>query len=83
MHRNHPADRLSVTYLCEEGVVHFAVTNMPGAVPRSASQALSAAMIPYLHELTSANWRENPLLADAVNVSGGELVYPALRKQYA
>ncbi len=77
-----PTDYRSPTYV-EEGVVHFAVTNMPGAVPRSASQALSAAMIPYLHELTSGNWRENPLLADAVNVSGGELVYPALRKQYA
>ncbi|MBI5451749.1 MAG: alanine dehydrogenase, partial [Gammaproteobacteria bacterium] len=34
------------TYV-ESAVTHFAVTNMPGAVPRSASQALSAALIPY------------------------------------
>ncbi len=77
-----PTDYLSPTYV-EEGVIHFAVTNMPGAVPHSASQALSAAMIPYLHELTSGNWQENPQLAAAVNVSDGQLVYPALREQYA
>lgn len=67
----------------DQGVVHFCVTNMPGAVPRSASQALSAAIIPYLRQLVSENWRENPMLAKAVNVSQGDLVYPALRKQYA
>jgi alanine dehydrogenase len=67
----------------EEGVIHFAVTNMPGAVPRSASQALSAALIPYLRELTDPQWRENPQLAAAVNLAQGELVFPALREQYA
>jgi alanine dehydrogenase len=77
-----PTDYREPTYR-EEGVIHFGVTNMPGAVPRSASQALSAAMIPYLWELMAENWRENPLLAAAVNLSGGELVYPALRNQYA
>jgi alanine dehydrogenase len=70
------------TYL-EEGVIHFGVTNMPGAVPRSASQALSAALIPYLHRLLAKDWRQDPQLADAVNVSRGELVYPALREQYS
>ena len=67
----------------EEGVIHFGVTNMPGAVPRSASQALSAALIPYLHRLLEKDWRQDPRLAEAVNVSGGELVYPALREQYS
>ncbi|MGD8588518.1 MAG: alanine dehydrogenase [Chromatiales bacterium] len=66
----------------EEEVVHFAVTNMPGAVPRSASQALSAALIPYVHQLTSPQWRDNPLLSAAVNLTNGVLVYPALREQY-
>ncbi len=64
------------------GVTHFAVTNMPGAVPRSASQALSAAMIPYLKPLTSPGWRDDPRLSGAVNLAEGELVYPALREQY-
>jgi len=76
-----PTDYRAPTYL-EEGVIHFAVTNMPGAVPRSASQALSAAIIPYLHRLVGPGWREDTVLAAAVNLSAGELVYPALRKQY-
>jgi len=63
-------------------VTHFAVTNMPGAVPRSASQALSAALIPYLGRLTRSDWRDDPILQAAVNLSAGELVYPALREQY-
>ena len=65
------------TYV-EEGVQHFCVTNMPGAVPRSASEALSAAMLPYLMGLLDTGWRNDPRLAGAVNVAGGELVHPAL-----
>jgi alanine dehydrogenase len=76
-----PTDYTAPTYR-EEGVIHFAVTNMPGAVPRSASQALSAALIPYLHQLITSRWRENPVLEKAVNLSQGQLVYPALREQY-
>ncbi|MES9946050.1 MAG: alanine dehydrogenase [Candidatus Thiodiazotropha sp.] len=64
-----------------DGVTHFCVTNMPGAVPRSASQALSAAMIPYLKRLLEG-WQDDPCLKAAVNLSKGELLYPALREQY-
>jgi len=63
----------------EEGVQHFCVTNMPGAVPRSATQALSAAMLPYLLALLDPGWRDDPRLVQAVNVSGGEVVHPALK----
>ena len=66
------------TYV-EEGVQHFCVTNMPGAVPRSATQALSAAMLPYLEALLREDWRSDPRLSAAVNVSGGEVVLAALR----
>jgi alanine dehydrogenase len=64
------------------GVTHFNVTNMPGAVPRSASQSLSAALIPYLKRLTSPDWRSDAILTTAINLSEGEIVYPALREQY-
>ena len=64
------------------GVTHFAVTNMPGAVPRSASQALSAAILPYLKPLTGGDWRADARLTHAVNLEAGELVFPALREQY-
>jgi alanine dehydrogenase len=41
-----PTDYDHPVYL-EEGVVHFGVTNMPGAVPRTSSQALSSALLPF------------------------------------
>lgn len=61
------------------GVTHFAVTNMPGAVPRSASQAISAALIPYVLRLAQPGWEQSPALAKGINVRGGEVVYPALQ----
>jgi alanine dehydrogenase len=66
------------TYV-EEGVVHFGVTNMPGAVPRSASYALSAVLGPYVLALARPDWRRSqPALAGAVNVAGGQAIHPAL-----
>ncbi|MGB5467312.1 MAG: alanine dehydrogenase, partial [Sedimenticolaceae bacterium] len=61
-----------------EGVQHFCVTNMPGAVPRSATQALSAAMLPYLTGLLDPNWRDDARLQQAINVADGQVVHPAL-----
>jgi alanine dehydrogenase len=62
-----------------EGVTHFGVTNMPGAVPRTASQALSAALIPYVSRLASGNWQGDPALQAGVNLAAGQLVHPALK----
>lgn len=66
-----------------EGVQHFAVTNMPGAVPRTASQALSAALSPYVLQLAQPGWEANPPLRAGINVQGGKVVYPALQKYIA
>ena len=66
------------TYV-DEGVQHFCVTNMPGAVPRSATQALTAAMLPYLLTLLDPDWRADVRLAGAINVEKGAIVHPALR----
>lgn len=63
----------------QDGVVHFGVTNMPGAVPRTSSQALSSALIPYAIKLAAGGWEGEPALAAGVNVRGGEIVYPALK----
>jgi len=61
-----------------DGVTHFAVTNMPGAVPRTSSQALSAAILPYVQKMARADWASHEPLARGVNVRGGSLVHPAL-----
>ncbi|WP_043108160.1 alanine dehydrogenase [endosymbiont of unidentified scaly snail isolate Monju] len=63
----------------EEGVLHFCVTNMPGAVPRSASQALAGALLPWLQRLLQPDWVDDPVLAGAINVAEGEIVLSVLR----
>jgi len=61
------------------GVTHFCVTNMPGGVPRTASKALCASVMPYLLRLSSPDWRDDAALARGVNVDRGEVVHPALK----
>ena len=63
-----------------EGVTHFTVTNMPGAVPRTSSQALSAAITPYALRLAAGGWRDFEPLRKGINVEGGKVVHPALIK---
>ncbi|HIE54944.1 MAG TPA: alanine dehydrogenase, partial [Chromatiaceae bacterium] len=58
--------------------LHFGVTNMPGAVPRTASTALSASLMPWVLRLARADWREEKVLREAVNVEQGRVVHPAL-----
>lgn len=61
-------------------IVHFGVTNMPGAVPRSASGALCASLYPWVARMARPAWRDDPVLAAAINVSGGDVVHPALKQ---
>ncbi len=75
----HPTTYAEPTYVWE-GVVHFGVTNMPGAVPRTSSQALSAALVPYILRLTKTGWEQEAGLAAGINVRAGEIIHPALKK---
>jgi alanine dehydrogenase len=61
-----------------EGVTHFCVTNMPGSVPRTSSQALSAAIAPYAGRLADGDWRDDPGLVKGINVEAGKVTHPAL-----
>jgi alanine dehydrogenase len=61
-----------------EGVTHFTVTNMPGAVPRTSSQALSAAIAPYAGRLADGDWQDDSDLRKGINVMAGKVVHPAL-----
>ncbi len=61
-----------------EGITHFCVTNMPGAVPRTASQALSAAIAPYASRLADGDWRGDAGLVRGINVEAGKVTHPAL-----
>jgi alanine dehydrogenase len=66
------------TYV-EEGVIHFAVTNMPGAVPQTSSQAICAAILPWVNKLASGQWRDSQPLMRGINIEGGRIVHPALQ----
>ena len=75
----HPTTYANPTYV-EEGVVHFTVTNMPGAVPKTATQALSAALIPHVLEIAQPDWRSCNSLIRGINVDAGNIVHPALKE---
>ncbi|HEY8347817.1 MAG TPA: alanine dehydrogenase [Symbiobacteriaceae bacterium] len=68
------------------GVLHYAVPNMPGAVPRTSTFALTGATLPYVLEIANKGWRravkENPALAKGVNVVGGHITYQAVAEAH-
>jgi len=73
-----PTDYRHPTFTCHD-VLHFGVTNMPGAVPKSASQALSAAIYPWVAKLAEKAWREDMQLVGAINVAAGEICHEGLK----
>ena len=74
-----PTTYADPTYTVDD-VVHFAVTNMPGAVPRTASQALSAAIMPYVLRLAQPDWQQHAGLRNGLNVQSGKVCHPALMR---
>ena len=73
----HPTTYADPTYVVDE-VTHFAVTNMPGAVPRTSSQALSAAILPYVQQLARPDWEAHAPLQRGINVRAGQVMHAAL-----
>jgi alanine dehydrogenase len=69
----------------EEGVVHYGVPNMPGAVPWTATQALNNSTLPYVRAIAErgiAALDADPALALGLNVAEGRLVHPAVRQVF-
>jgi alanine dehydrogenase len=68
-------------------VVHYAVGNMPGAVPRTSTFALTNVTTPYLIDLatlgTDGATAARPELASGINTRNGEIVHPAVRAALA
>jgi alanine dehydrogenase len=65
-----------------EGVIHYCVTNMPGAVPRTSTFALTNATLPYVKALAVHGWRraleEDPGLKAGLNVHAGYVTHEAV-----
>ena len=69
-----------------DGVIHYCVANMPGAVPITSTKALTNATLPYVeaiagHGLAEAVARD-PALAHGVNVLGGRITYAAVAEAH-
>ncbi|MCW5828044.1 MAG: alanine dehydrogenase [Deltaproteobacteria bacterium] len=70
-----------------KGVVHYAVPNMPGAVPRTSTQAFSSALEPHLLRLFSSDdprlvIYQDPVWRSGINVAGHEIIHHGVQRAY-
>ncbi|AKG23043.1 alanine dehydrogenase [Calothrix sp. 336/3] len=80
----HVTSHTSPVYI-EEGVVHYGVPNMPGAVPWTATQALNNSTLPYVLQLANLGVQAlevNPALAKGLNVNNHRLIHPAVQEVF-
>ena len=68
----------------EDGVLHYCVTNMPGAVPLSATSALNTATLPFIKDLANKGIKqalnENKHLMNGLNIQNGKIIHPAIKE---
>ncbi|MGM3304455.1 alanine dehydrogenase [Anabaena sp. WFMT] len=80
----HPTSHTSPVYI-DEGVVHYGVPNMPGAVPWTSTQALNNSTLPYAVQLANLGIKAldiNPALAKGLNVQNNLLIHPAVQEVF-
>ena len=67
-------------------VVHYGVANMPGAVPRTSTQALTNATLPYVVALAAQGWRracvEDRALRSGVSIVEGAVTHPGVAESF-
>jgi alanine dehydrogenase len=80
-----PTTHSHPTYIVDD-VVHYCVTNMPGAVGRTSTYALTNVTLPYVLQLAKKGFdravRENPGLAQGVNIRQGRVTNPAVAETF-
>jgi alanine dehydrogenase len=80
-----PTTHANPTYV-EEGVIHYCVTNMPGAVARTSTFALNNATLPFALALADKGWRkalaDDAHLRAGLNVAGGRITHPAVAQVF-
>ena len=72
------------TYIVD-GIVHYCVANMPGAVSRTSTYALNNVTLPHALRIADLGWRDamraDPHLAQGLNVHAGRVTYPAVASE--
>ncbi len=80
-----PTTHEQPTYLVD-GILHYAVANMPGGVPRTSTLALTNATFPYAKRLAKLGWkqacRQDPALELGLNVVEGKVAYPGVAEAF-
>jgi alanine dehydrogenase len=80
-----PTTHAKPTYIVDD-IVHYCVTNMPGAVGRTSTYALTNVTLPYALQLANRGAdraiRENPALREGVNIKGGKVMNAAVAETF-
>ncbi|MDZ4308562.1 alanine dehydrogenase [Allopontixanthobacter sp.] len=81
---SHATTHADPTYVVDE-IVHYCVANMPGAVARTSTYALNNVTLPHALKIAQLGWKEamrqNPHLAEGLNVHAGQVTYAAVAKE--
>ncbi len=81
---SHPTTHSDPTFVVD-GVVHYCVANMPGAVARTSTYALNNVTLPHTLKIADLGWRAalaaNPHLAAGLNVHAGQVTYEAVARE--
>jgi alanine dehydrogenase len=80
-----PTTHENPTYVVD-GIIHYGVANMPGAVPRTSTLALTNATLPYTLQLANKGWktalRDNGALLKGLNMTGGAVTYGGVAEAF-
>lgn len=82
---SHPTTHAEPTYEVD-GIVHYCVANIPGAVPCTSTLALTNATMPYALKLADLGWEKacesDPGLKNGLNIVNGKVVFPAVAEAF-
>jgi len=82
---SHPTTHREPIYEVD-GIVHYCVANMPGAVPLTSTMALTNATLPYAGQIAAKGWKEaarsNPGIRAGINIVGGQVTYCGVAEAY-
>ncbi|MDE6715369.1 MAG: alanine dehydrogenase, partial [Muribaculaceae bacterium] len=82
---SHPTTHTDPVYEVD-GVVHYAVANIPGAVAQTSTLALSNATLPYAIQLANKGWRkackDDEALRQGLNIVEGKVVFPGVAEAW-
>jgi len=82
---SHPTTHAAPIYEVD-GIIHYCVANIPGAVPQTSTLALTNATLPYVIQLADKGWekacKEDAGLKLGLNIINGKIVYPAVAEAF-